>query len=80
MDPLAELEGPRRADQFSHVRSLQENLGFQRRAEQQQSTPKVFKLVGKSASEVGALATEVSHERLDAETLPSWAEVKGHCY
>ena len=36
----------------------------------------MFKLVGKSASEVGALASQVSQEVLEAEQRPPWEEAR----
>ena len=53
------------------MRAYRENAEFKRRAEEQAAPPKVYNLVGKTASEVAALHGEVSGEKLAEAEVPS---------
>ena len=76
LDALEEMEkeGPRACR--SWLLAYREGLEFERRTKEQQTPPKVYSLVGKSASEVAALEGQVSHAKLSEEELPPWEQVR----
>ena len=76
LDALEEMEkeGPRACR--SWLLAYREALEFRRRGKEQQTPPKVYSLVGKSASEVAALEGQVSQAKLSKEELPPWEQVR----